>query len=381
LNREHATAPIDLNPVPVIDGLRAIAIIGVLYHHFAVGYVSPRAAHSPISELWMPFKLVLQNGWLGVSLFFFLSGAVLYLPYARREKRMENLADAKKFICHRLGRLLPLYYFVGFVCIAYGMKDPFDTDKLRDWVYILMLLTVSFNFHPSSFAPRFNYPFWSIGLEIWFSLLFPLILPFYQRHRNTLLIVAVAITFVLRGISVTPPFSSGALHWIADSLPARLPDFLFGMLAVDLARARSRLLNWGSFVVLGIGGTFGVLALWHFWYLGLVSIYFKIFLTVFLDISLLFGIGFLFSRHSWLGSVLTLWPLRVIGAMCYSIYLWHKPLFDRLFTGRKFDFMERMEMLPLYLGFLLIISTLSYRYFEFGGRDIRSIFRLNPKKD
>ncbi|WP_153205136.1 acyltransferase [Niveispirillum sp. SYP-B3756] len=381
MNREHSTAPIDLNPVPVIDGLRAIAIIGVVFHHFAVGYVSPNSIKSPINELWLPFKLILQNGWLGVSLFFFLSGAVLYLPYARGEKKMENLGDAKKFLRHRLERLLPLYYFVGFVCIGYGLKDPFNTDSLRDWVYILMLLTASFNFHPSSFAPRFNYPFWSIGLEIWFSLLFPLLLPLYQRHRNTLLIVAVAVTFLLRGINATPPNASGGLHWIADSLPARLPDFLFGMLAVDLVRARSRLLNWGSFIVLGIGGTFAVLALWHFWYLGVVSIYSKIFLTILLDISLLFCIGFLFSRHSWLDAVLTLWPLRAIGVMCYSIYLWHKPLLDQLVTGRKLNFIERIENLPLYIGFLLIISTLSYRYFEFGGRDIRSIFRLRPKKD
>ncbi|RQS08467.1 acyltransferase family protein [Burkholderia sp. Bp8991] len=60
-----------------INGLRGIAILAVVWHRlsFVLVPTPPR--------LWgTPTELVLWNGWMGVNLFFILSGFVLYLPYA-----------------------------------------------------------------------------------------------------------------------------------------------------------------------------------------------------------------------------------------------------------------------------------------------------------
>ncbi len=60
-----------------INGLRGIAILAVVWHHLSFALV-PTPPH-----LWgMPTEPVLWNGWMGVNLFFILSGFVLYLPYA-----------------------------------------------------------------------------------------------------------------------------------------------------------------------------------------------------------------------------------------------------------------------------------------------------------
>lgn len=366
--------------IPEIDGLRALAIVGVVYHHYSWDAVGPLSPASPFAALWLPLRLLLESGWLGVNLFFFLSAVVLYLPYARGERRMDGMAAARAFVGHRLRRLMPLYYLAGIIALAFGVREPFNPESARHWTDLVTFLTVTFNFRPDTFVPAYNWVLWSLGLEIWFSLLFPLLLPLYTRHRAAVLAVAVLVTLGLRW-SVAAPFNGLVLNWIGDSLPARLPDFLFGMLAVDLALARSRLLNPATFLLLGVGGVFAGAALWHFWFLGVVPVEASALPTLLLDVGFLFGAGFLLARRTALNVPLGLWPVRILGAMCYSVYMWHAVLEYRLILVRSLDFAFRLQMLPVYLGFLLVLSALSYRFIEFGHRSAADVFLLRSRRD
>jgi peptidoglycan/LPS O-acetylase OafA/YrhL len=369
---------VSLRQIPEIDGLRAFAIVGVVYVHVTWNSLGPHAANSLIAEWWLPLRLVLEGGWLGVNLLFFLSGLVLYLPYARGERRMAGWSDAQAFIHRRARRLMPLYGIVGLLALTLGPLKPFAPATSRSWIDLATFLTVTFNFSPATFAPRYLYPLWSLGLEIWFSLLFPLILPLYLRHRALLLATSVLVTLGLRWWAEIP-HSSIALNWIGDSLPARLPDFLFGMLAADLALARSRLLNPASFLLLGVGGVFAGLAVWHFWFLRILPVEAAIIPTLLIDLGFLFGVGFLLTHRTPLNTLLRLWPVRIIGAMCYSVYLWHAPLLERLVLLPSYNFSEKIQALPIFFVFLLALSALSYRFIEFGHRPAREIFLLSPR--
>lgn len=364
--------------IPEIDGLRAFAIAGVVYVHVTWNSLGPHVANSPIAEWWLPLRLVLEGGWLGVNLLFFLSGLVLYLPYARGGRRMAGWSDAQAFICRRARRLMPLYGIVGILALTLGLQKPFDPSTSRSWIDLATFLTVTFNFSPVTFAPRYLYPLWSLGIEIWFSLLFPLLLPLYLRHRALLLATSVLVTLGLRWWAEIPQ-SSIALNWIGDSLPARLPDFLFGMLAADLALARSRLLNPMTFLLLGVGGVFAGLAVWHFWFLTILPVEAAIIPTLLLDLGFLFGVGFLLTHRTPLNALLRLWPVRIIGAMSYSVYLWHVPLLHRLVLLPPYSFAEKILALSVFLVFLLALSALSYRFIEFGHRPAREIFLLPPR--
>jgi peptidoglycan/LPS O-acetylase OafA/YrhL len=378
LNRANASTSILPHHIPEVDGLRALAILGVVYVHLTWNSLGPLAPNSPIATWWLPLRLVFEGGWLGVNLLFFLSGLVLYLPYARGERSMSGWPDAWTFIRRRLRRLMPLYYIVGILALALGPLKPFDPAKSRSWIDLATFLTVTFNFSPATFVPRYLYPLWSLGVEIWFSLLFPLLLPLYLRHRAPLVATAVLVTLGARWWAEIPQ-SSIALNWIGDSLPARLPDFLFGMLAADLALARSRLLNPVSFLLFGVGGVFAGLAVWHFWFLKALPAEAAIIPTLLLDLGFLFGVGFLLTHRTPLNALLRLWPVRIIGAMCYSVYLWHVPLLERLVLLPFYSFAEKLQALPIFIAFLLVLSALSYRFIEFGHRPAREIFLLQPR--
>ncbi len=364
--------------LPVVNGLRALAILGVIYHHYTWDYLGPLNPASPIAGLWLPLRVVLEGGWLGVNLFFFLSGFVLYLPYARGSRRMDGPKAAWTFVAHRLRRLLPLYYIAGLLSLGFGLVQPFDIGAPGAWKQLLTFLTVTFNFFPDTFMPIHNWVLWSLGIEVWFSLLFPFLLPVHRRWPVATLAVAVVLALAMR-YAGTVPFNGNVLNWIADSLPARLPDFLTGMLAVDLMLRRPAWTRHPLTPLAGLGLCVTGAWLWHAWFLGELPAKAAAGFTLLLDAGFLLVAVFLLARRTWLSQALAVWPMQVIGAMCYSLYIWHGLIEYRLILSRSQEFGARLDSLPMYLFFLTSVAALSYRYIEFGNRSMRDLFLPSGK--
>ena len=173
--------------IGVLDGLRGVAIAGVLILHllYVPVWTQPERFATRLWGLTLSPQTILTNAGIGgVTLFFLLSGFVLALPYVRGERTMRTLGDARRFWGRRAARLLPLF-FAGAIAslLLFGRADPHQA---------VLLLTGLFAWLPSTVMPAANPVLWSIGAEWWLSLAFPALLAAQARYGSTRTLGAAA---------------------------------------------------------------------------------------------------------------------------------------------------------------------------------------------
>lgn len=151
--------------IPELDGLRALAIVLVVFRH-ALHPLEPQGGHLlPIGgwDLATPFV----NGWVGVDLFFVLSGFLItcHLARARAPGRAWSWG---RYLTARALRIVPTYLFVIAIVVAgaiplYVVDGPYLGFRL---VYHLLFLQ---DYLPANIVVSF----WSLGVEEKFYLLAP----------------------------------------------------------------------------------------------------------------------------------------------------------------------------------------------------------------
>lgn len=341
----------------LLNGLRGIAVIAVVLHHsffddFRYGIDSPATS--------LPVALVMSSGWLGVNLFFFLSGFVLYFPYAIGRRQLEGAGDAVDFYRRRFFRLIPLYSLVWVVSLVFVSGLPLDNPKI--YLVALGFLTVLFPYHPQTFFPPGNWVMWSIGVEIWFSILFPALLIAIGRFGWRRLLPAVllfALAVRLTGKSVVG-MESEPLNFISDSVFGRLDEFLLGMLAAEMYRTR-RTISARWFLA-GLGMIIAAALIWAGWFHHVLPATATAFAVNLLDVGILLCVLHLLLEPRRLASWLQANPLQLLGVMCYSIYLWHGIVLQKFSPSYHQGAVQYLAYLAVVFG----LSFLTYRYIEFG---------------
>jgi peptidoglycan/LPS O-acetylase OafA/YrhL len=79
--------------VPLLNGLRGLAVLGVVWQHLFWIFNVPGTRPLEIGWLTLAGNPLASNGWMGVNLFFFCSGFVLYLPYCTGRRRFAAPED------------------------------------------------------------------------------------------------------------------------------------------------------------------------------------------------------------------------------------------------------------------------------------------------
>jgi peptidoglycan/LPS O-acetylase OafA/YrhL len=364
--------------VDLVNSLRAIALLGVIWTHIFQDAISPRGAYviylgaSDFNFLPLTF---LSNGWLGVNLFFMLSGFVLYLPYANDTRHMAGAADFKTYYFRRARRLLPLYYASLVVFIAY---DYFANGSLASYWHQFLYFSTTFTFDRATFLPVNNWVLWTLGLEIWFSIFFPFLIIAARRFGiGRVLYFVLALSLITRIGGNHVPGIDLTLNPVKDSIFGRLDDFVVGMwichvfIHPPLKKPSSGwLLGCGLFVI------FVVASLWDYIFMGLIPLTVRPFLNNLVHLgTACIMLGLLFADKSRLVRILMNTPLQVFGMMCFSTYIWHGRLIEILHAK------DGIANLVFYFIALLLWSALTYRFIEFGYvRDWRPLFRLPPKR-
>jgi peptidoglycan/LPS O-acetylase OafA/YrhL len=334
--------------IPEIDGLRAIAVLGVLAFHLRL----------PLSRI----------GWTGVELFFVISGFLITRILVRTRDRPHYF---KNFYTRRALRIFPIYYLVLFIyCIAALLVT--NSSGVRTLPYYFGYLQ-TFPQLKSNFtdAPLLAHT-WTLAIEEQFYFLWPMVV-YLCRGRKLLVasLFMIAVPLVVRFLTLALPSPFLIDEW----LPVQVDALAAGVLVAIAFQYwdRESIKKWmsGALLVGFIGlatvvmaaGTsaFRTPALWaKLWYAPfLVSA-----LALFFGGAVgLVALGLKSFR------LLRLGFLRHVGKISYGIYLYHPFVFAAVFAFAKTYRLEggliyRFGTIAACLGLTYVVALASWRLIE-----------------
>jgi peptidoglycan/LPS O-acetylase OafA/YrhL len=347
--------------IDVIDGLRGIAILMVIYQH---GYsIKARDVYTFFTG---GYPWILGHAWMGVGIFFILSGFVLAIPFASGRSKLTSREDVRHFFRRRSQRLLPLFIFAAFV--SYGISMHVGVPQTRS---LILTLTTASMFSKTNFFPLINGPFWSLAVEIWFSVLCPFILAYMFRHNVIRALLAICLfSLIVRVGGTYFPFSNLQTNPVKDSVFGRLDDFAIGI-AIAIAFVKGKLPRWGDMHALaGVFLILGTAVLWDF------QLQMPKFVSAFFNFGLQAGVALItvaaLGKARFTQAILSLWLLRLAGAMCFSLYCWHGLLIGPTMQANPLT----LQSIVSFWSALIVISCFSYRFIEFPTKSVKEIFFL-----
>ncbi len=300
--------------IPSLDGLRAVAISFVLLAHHG-----ERVAKTPQVSAYL-FEL----GGGGVYLFFIISGFLITF-LLRREKTATDGIDLKSFYLRRTLRIFPPYYtYLGVVLVLWGFGFP------ERWQNIAAAATYTSNYYLPPIGPMLSST-WSLGLEEQFYLFWPVCLKYLNlKQARWLALWLIALMPISRTLTYHFFPALHAAGRVSGMLQTRVDTLMFGcLLALLVSNTRfeafltSALRPWtfhaawvSAFVILPIlHGFFGMV--YRFFYLTLDGL------------ALTWVIIYVVMKPASLpGRFLNLRPVKYLGVLSYSIYLYQQIFVD-----------------------------------------------------
>ncbi|MFW2542738.1 acyltransferase family protein [Primorskyibacter sp. 2E107] len=332
-----------------IDGLRAVAVLSVVLYHFG-----------------MP----LQGGFVGVDVFFvisgFLIGGILW-----REYDQTGRIWLKNFYIRRFRRLAPAFFVMAIVTtlLGWALLLPFE---FREYGKSLIAATVYLSnvlfFRSAGYfdAASEDKPLlhtWSLAVEEQFYILLPLLILFLARWRWGLLGLLVAIwALSLLGSILLTPYAQTAAFYL---FPFRAWELLSGVLLAIWGYETGR--RWRGWAVLSWLGMGLILASVLFipagpLFPGLLAI------PPVLGTVLVIANGL--NRNP-VNRLLCNRCAMFVGAISYSLYLWHWPVYT-LSTYLREGYANVLESL-VWMALSFGLGWLSWRYVETPVRHARGL--------
>lgn len=339
---------------PDIDGLRAIAVLLVMIHH--------------------AFPQVLPSGFIGVDLFFVISGFLITtIIFQNLENGTFSFSD---FYMRRIKRIFPALALILIVSLVYGWFSLLPADYKQLGKHTLAGAAFVSNFvlwfesgyfdGDSQLKPLLH--LWSLGVEEQYYIFWPLIAWFAWKKKVNLLklcIFLLIISFVanlviVRNNAVAAFFSPASRFWelMIGSVLAYVKLHQFAGKDTKNVTWRSSLSAWLGLGLLVIGVVFihPERRFPGFWAL-LPT------LSAYLIISA--------GQDSWLNRIVlsNRWLVE-IGLISFPLYLWHWPLL--VFAKQSAAQALSTDELLLLLGASMVLAWLTYRLVErpirFGGQ-------------
>ncbi|WP_409529536.1 acyltransferase family protein [Soonwooa sp.] len=169
----------------------------------------------------------LFEGFLGVSFFYILSEFILSLNYYELKPSKESFI---KFYKARIARIYPVHLITLIIAAILLVKN----FSLKTFLMQLFLVQ-SFSSDQKVYF-SFNAPSWSISDELFFYLIFPLLIIIFRKLKTSAkTILFLAITITILGLNILLPESKK--HYLIYIFPlSRLADFILGILLFQICQ-------------------------------------------------------------------------------------------------------------------------------------------------
>ncbi|MDX3096746.1 acyltransferase [Streptomyces sp. ME01-24h] len=348
----QATGPTGVTPKPparrersgsrlyAIDGIRLIAALMVAVHHFAgtarVETPGNLIWERPVDEIMPTVSQVAAYGWIGVEIFFVISGFVICMSCWGR--------TPQQFFVSRVIRLYPAYWFAVVFTSAFLMLVPGVWERLRGRDILLNLTMLQ----SGSAAPNADGVYWTLWSELRFYLLFLIVVFTGLTYRKVVLFCCVWGAVAM----LAPAAHFPLLTLVAD--PDGAWYFIAGLALYLMHRFGQDLLLWGILAMAWLMGQaelgrrvdFERVSGWR----GSVLIF-----TLFLLVMVAVSLG-LTDRLRWK------W-LVTAGSMTYPLYLLHYAVGTTLINRLK-DTMDARLLLAVTIAGFMVLSWLVQRFVE-----------------
>ncbi len=373
-----------------LDGLRGLAVLMVFVFHYGGGLQSPKA-------YIRIFGLITQASWLGVVLFFALSG---FLITGSLWDTIGQRHRLRNFFVRRALRILPLYFLALTAAVVAAILAGATHAQLKPFaIFALFLqdmphLAAIAQHNPS---PLPLYHFWTLAVEEQFYLLWPIILLFAHSRRHALRLslwfFGIGELFLLT-VYTFAAFQGARLAHLYDYFLLTQSSALALGCAVSLAmgnrsnpigrkpgthrlirkHARTAFFTgvaiylWTSY----LSGTLYLSGDTQYW-LGLPAISLAAAATIPLVL-----------RNGLPRKIFSLAPLAWLGRISYGFYVYHillQPWFDHLGTLISHTHSgDEYHIDRAIVAFVItcIVSWLSFHLFEKPILSLKRFFPLNP---
>jgi peptidoglycan/LPS O-acetylase OafA/YrhL len=395
-------APLDLDPIdadtPIpktkrdtaLDGLRGLAVLMVFLYHYGGGLQSSKPAIRILG-------LISQAGWVGVVLFFALSG---FLITGSLWDTIGQRHRLRNFYARRILRIFPLYFgaVLAAAIAALAIGAPFHQLKnLSIFVFFLQDLPHLATTALQNPSPLPLYHFWTLAVEEQFYLIWPLILLFAhsRRHALRLSLWFFGITeLFLLSVYTLAAFKGARVHHLYDYFLLTQSSALALGCAVSLAMGNRSSTTGRK------PGTHRIIRKYakpvFFTGLGLYlySSYFSETLALADPVQFWLGLPAislaaaaaipLVLRNGLARDVFSFAPLGWLGRISYGFYVYHillQPLFDhlsaRISHTTSGDYYHIVRFLVAFV-ITCIVSWLSFHLIERPILSLKRLFPLNP---
>lgn len=365
--------------LPALTSLRFFAALHVVLHHFAWAEARKHSENyaNPLVAGWFN---ILDVGFLAVSFFFVLSGFILAYTYL---DKAEQGLPPRPFYVARFARIYPAYFvsLIPGARIVWNLAKQFGAPFAA--LYCGAKLAMVHTWLPST-NQGWNDPTWSLSVEALFYASFPFFavkiarMP-KQKVRGWLLAAFAAIVAlgIARQIveSQTGDFDL-VRNWFLRFPPARLPEFLFGVLLGKsfMAAPKEERIDDGK-LVYALATSVAVLAC--------SSLIPGAFLTPVLVPAIAWLLVEAARAKGALGKFLALPWMLLLGEASYSLYLIHGPVragyesaMRRLYHGSP----DSLAFLLPYVAVAIGASILMHKWVEVPARGwIRSKLDRVPR--
>jgi len=296
---------------PALDGLRGLAVLLVVFYH-NYGFIN-----------------YFFFGWLGVDLFFVLSGFLITGILLRTSQQKGFL---RNFYARRILRIFPLYYLtliVFFILLPLFRLDALNLNYYIEnqfwfWIYLQNWL---FIFHPPSDTVALNH-LWSLAVEEQFYLIWPFIILLFKKPKGLIYLLMILLVGIiaLRFILWTCQIERVAYFNLYTF--SRIDGICIGSLLAVLKMTNPKAINrYFTFIVLGLAAlnfvfySFNRQNQFSYPYLAIAG--YTTFATLF---GLLVNEGTEYES-TFINRIFSFRLLRFFGTISYSLYVFHWPLY------------------------------------------------------